>query len=101
MEPRGVSMCERSGRKVRQLRALAAESRAAMSRHVRPRIARALGIALLGVLPLNAFAQELDAGAAPAPDEAGPESLLSEPVVSAASRTAESSSDAPGTTWTI
>ncbi|MHB8876184.1 MAG: TonB-dependent receptor plug domain-containing protein [Myxococcaceae bacterium] len=35
------------------------------------------------------------------PDEAGLEGLLSEPVVSSASRTAESASDAPATTWSI
>lgn len=43
----------------------------------------------------------MEDGGFESPDEAGLESLLSEPVVSAASRTAESTSDAPGTTWTI
>ncbi len=36
-----------------------------------------------------------------ATDQGGLEALLSEPVISAASRTAESASDAPGTIWTI
>lgn len=60
-------------------------------------------IFLLCVAPLVAFA-EPDAGIAadaPMPDEAGLESLLAEPVSTSASRTAESISDAPGTTWSI
>src|SRR4051812_43817409 len=90
--------------------------------HVRLRMARRLGVALLLVLAASARAAteldgpvdagqpvvvSFDAGSVPvrveaaAPDEAGLETLLAEPVVSAASRTAESASEAPGTTWTI
>jgi outer membrane receptor for ferrienterochelin and colicins len=42
-----------------------------------------------------------DAAPPSEPDESGLEGLLAEPVLSAASRTAESASDAPGTTWII
>ncbi len=87
-----------------------------MAPNAHPRFAEAVAAALICLFPLQALADEADpdAGvpaavpepAAPssgpaAPDEAGLESLLAEPVVSAASRTAESTSDAPGTTWTI
>ncbi len=61
-------------------------------------------LSLLWLAPMSAAASEPDAGAAQqveAPDEAGLELLLAEPVVSSASRTAESASEAPGTTWTI
>ena len=76
-----------------------------MAPNVRPRLAEVVAAALLCLFPIEAAAEaEPDAGArleVAAPDEAGLESLLAEPVVSAASRTAESTADAPGTTWTI
>ncbi len=67
---------------------------------VRLKVAEAVAVALLSSFPFCALAEEApDAG--PTPDEAGLERLLAEPVITAASRTAESTSDAPGTTWTI
>ena len=71
-------------------------------------IPRASFVLVLGLCSsLAAFGQEeaLDGGESPrtesVPDEAGLEGLLSETVGSSASKSAESESDAPATTWSI
>ncbi len=67
------------------------------------RAPRLLAVVLLCCVgfPVLGADDALPAEPTPKPDEAGLESLLGESVVSTASRTAESESEAPATIWTI